>query len=143
PCGFIENQYLTNLDYVQSDKAKVAVRYFDARSDESYPLGGANSAVGVAPGFAVNKFQVGSIGYSYVFSPRVFNEFRAHLFKTLADFGKTSNVKYSDLGVSAPTALINEHPIIAIRGSYTLGTAALRTQPQQTWGFYDNISMVQ
>src|SRR5262249_25499145 len=139
-CTFTENQYMANLDYVQSDKAKVAVRLFDARSDETQPLAGGNAALEVAPGFSKNKFQVGSVTYSYVVNPRVFNEFRVHLFEVDLNTDKRTNFKFSDFGINAPASLIETHPVVQILGSYSMFTVPSQKTQQQTWGFHDNVS---
>lgn len=138
PCTFDEDQYMTNLDYLQSQKSKVAFRFFAATSDQhvSFP-GGANNIQGF-PLVSVNEFYVGSLAHTYVFSPRLFNEARIGFYRNRLAFRHTP-FRYSDLGVLAGEQ-IDDLMSINISGSYNLGNGNPLDLPQNTYQVRDNVS---
>lgn len=139
PCTFQEDQYMSNLDYLQTTKSKFALRLFAATSDQhvSFPAS-ANNVQGF-PLVSVNEFYVGSLAHTYVFGPRLFNEARIGFYRNRLAFRHSAPFKYSDLGVLAGEQF-NDLMSINITGSYSLGNGNPLDLPQNTYQVRDNIS---
>jgi hypothetical protein len=122
-CTFNENQYMVNADYAATSKSRIAYRLFLANSDQNTTFPGANLGGSTAPGWPVlnpNRFVNTTLTHTYVFTPRLVNEFEAGYHRQWAYTQQSEPVKYSDFGVAAP-AYDNGIPEILINGAMTLG----------------------
>jgi hypothetical protein len=122
-CSFNENQYMANADYAATAKSHFAYRLFLANSDQNTTFPGANLGGATAPGWPVlnpNRFVNTTLTHSYIFSPRLVNEFEAGYHRQWAFTEQSEPIKYSDFGVTAP-AYDNGIPEILINGAMTLG----------------------
>lgn len=122
PAKFREEQFIANLDYIQSDKSKFAGRFFWAGSNQNQPLPTSQLATS-APGFPLltdNRLRNGSLAHTYTFNSALLNEasFGFHRFGTPTI--QQEIFKYSDIGVRASGAA-NDYPAIGINGSLALG----------------------
>ncbi len=118
-CTFSENQYLVNADYLASQRSKFALRYFSALSNAT------NTLVTQTAGFPVHqpdRFDVGSLTYTFTVSPRAVNQFEVGLFRTAAGYVADQAFAYSDLGINA-SATDNINPELLI-GPLSLGNTS-------------------
>ena len=92
PCSFNEDQFLFNLDYVASQKSRIAARFFLADSSQrvTFPGNGLNPA-GNTPGFTSpgnSDFRVLSLAHTYFLS----NTSYLIQFKRLVTFSSTQHL---------------------------------------------------
>ena len=124
PASFNENQFVIDLDYLQSEKSKIAGRFFLANSDQSLPFPSSQltGAAGV-PGFPVltgNRLRNFSVSHTYTFSPSVVNQAEFGYFRNFVSTLQQTVFKFSDIGVAA-SGSANDFPSIAIGGTGAIG----------------------
>jgi hypothetical protein len=124
PASFNENQFVIDIDYLQSEKSKIAGRFFLASSDQSLPFPSSQltGAPGV-PGFPVltgNRLRNFSVAHTYTFSPTVVNQLEFGYFRNFVSTLQQTIFKFSDIGVAASGAA-NDFPSIAIGGTGAIG----------------------
>jgi hypothetical protein len=122
PARFRDDQFLSNLDYVQNTKSRFAGRWFWAGGNQVQSL--PPSQVGTsAPGFPLlmdSRMRNLSVSHTYTLSARLLNQ---------ADFGfhhigvptiQDELFKWSDVGVKA-SGTANAYPAVGVNGSAALG----------------------
>jgi hypothetical protein len=126
PCSFDEDQFMTNADFLLSEKSKLAFRFFFANSDQTLSLPTSQLGSyggGTAPGFpAVSDggFRNFSLAHTYTVNPRLLNQFELAYNRQTMDLTQKTAFKFSDVGITAPT-FDDEQPVIGIPGSLSLG----------------------
>ena len=142
PCTFDENQLMANADYLQTEKSKFAFRYFFSNSLSKVSFTNNSAAPGTPYDLHLNA-RVASVSHSYVFSPRMFNEFRAGFFVVpwKQDFIKPP-FTWTSVGVHSPYQMIDVRPGITITGSYQASYGSDKEQPQRTFSGSDHLSYI-
>jgi hypothetical protein len=123
PCLFNEDQFMTNGDWLQSDKSRVAVRFFFANSHDSKSLPAANLGGPTSPGFPVldgNRFRNFSLTHTYLFGTNLLNQAEFGYHSQRVNVLQKEAFNFSDVGVNVP-AFDNNVPEIVIAGAMTLG----------------------
>jgi Carboxypeptidase regulatory-like domain/TonB dependent receptor/TonB-dependent Receptor Plug Domain len=123
PCLFNEDQFMTNGDWLQSNKSKVAARFFFANSHDSKSLPATNLGGPTSPGFPVqdgNRFRNFSLVHTYLFGSNLLNQAEFGYHSQFVNVLQKEAFSYSDVGVNAP-AFDNNMPAIQIAGAMTLG----------------------
>ncbi|MDT8070608.1 MAG: carboxypeptidase regulatory-like domain-containing protein [Terriglobia bacterium] len=140
PCPYTEDQYMGNLDYLQSDKSKWSGRTFVANSQATQSL-----AAGV-PGFGVitpADYRNISLANSYVFSPALLNQLTIGFTRQLAGQIQANPYKFSDFGI---TGLTDGPPVIYLNALTTGlnigGKGQTQTAAQNTYEVTDSISWI-
>jgi hypothetical protein len=112
-CGFDEDQYMGNADYLQSPRSTFSSRLFEASSTGSIPYTGTSTIS--YPTKQKNTFINYSLGHTYIFSPSLLNEakFGYHYIHAMAN--PTAPFKWSDVGVTE-VAQENPYPAFSITG---------------------------
>ena len=147
PCSFNEDQFLVNLDYVASQKSRIAARFFLANSNQrvTFPGNGLNPA-GNTPGFTSpgnSDYRVFSLAYTYFLSNTWLNEARMGYVRTMTGSKAEAPFKWSDVGVSEGELNDNnELPSLNILGSTSMASGFPRTITQNTFAFIDDLSFV-
>jgi hypothetical protein len=147
PCHFSENQFLTNVDYVVSEKGKISGRFFFADDNQkvAFPGNGLN-AVGNIDGFPSPGnagFRVFSLAYTYQFNSAWLNEARFGYVRTRASTQAQTAFDWSDVGVSEGTMSdANALPSLNILGSVSIASGFPRTYTQNSFIFNDYLSFV-
>ena len=145
PCVYNEDQLMTNLDYIQSNKSRLSGRFFlgDSAETVSFPVG-AFTPPGNGPGFPVDHtdhFRVFSVSHTYSFSPHLLNQARVGFSRALTNLKATSPYKFSDVGITEdPQA--NDLPAIQILGSINMGVGYPIQFAQNSYAFQDSLSYV-
>jgi hypothetical protein len=140
PCDFNENQFMTNADFLQSERSRFSGRYFfsDSNSHISFP-----QHVNI-PGFsrvALARYQNVSIAHTYIFSPYLLNEFRAGFHRVHDDFSAQSPFSWSSLGVTAAQQN-DQYPCILILGSNSACSAFPFAGADNTYDLVNSVSYV-
>ena len=139
PSTFDENQFMINVDHVQSNASRVAARFFGApgTTTQAFPSGN-------APGFPLSTkdwYVASSISHSWVLSSTLFNEARFGFGLLRTNRTQNGAFRFSDVGVtSAPQN--DDLPTVTITGSYNLASSPIGTRSQRTFLFEDSLSTV-
>jgi hypothetical protein len=147
PCSFDEDQFLTNIDYLSSQKNKVAARFFFADDNETvtFPGNGVNAA-GNTPGFLSPSepgFRVFSLADAYAPSSFLLNEAQIGYVRTRTSTGAESPFRWSEVGVAAGEMNFdNELPSLNILGSLSVASGFPRTFTQNSFVFSDAVSLI-
>jgi hypothetical protein len=156
-CPFSEDQFVTNGDFVQSEKSKWSARFFWADNDftNNFTLN-AGTGGGNVPGFPTvtpSQYRFATLSNSYVFSPNLVNQFIVGFGRTVQKNGTqqpTVSVSGSPaapltlgaLGINAP-ANDDIHPSIAVLGGFaTGGNGQSFSLFQNNYSFEDSVSYV-
>jgi hypothetical protein len=147
PCTFNENQFLLNVDYVVSQKSRIAVRFFREDSDQLVTFSGnALNPAGNTPGFTSpgdSDFTVFSLAHTYVFSNAWLNQARIGYVRIMTGSRAEAPFSWSDVGVSEGEFNDNnELPSLNILGSTSIASGFPRTITQNTFVFSDDLSLV-
>ncbi|MGB0010838.1 MAG: TonB-dependent receptor [Candidatus Sulfotelmatobacter sp.] len=147
PCHFNENQFSTNLDYLNRPNSKIALRFFLADDDETvtFPGNGVNPA-GNVPGFPSpddSEFRVFSLAHTYTFHNAWLNEARIGYVRTSTTTEAKTPFDWSDVGVAeGEMSHNNELPSLEILGSASIASGFPRTIAQNSFIFGDNLGFV-
>src|SRR5438067_5629313 len=123
PAKFNEDQFIVDIDYLQSTRSKFAGRFFYANSTQNQPLPPTNLGGPASPGYpwlTDNRLRNFSIAHTYTFSSRLLNQAEVGFHRTEAPTIQQELFKWSDVGVNAPTGE-DQFPEILVNGSMTLG----------------------
>ncbi|HYR82523.1 MAG TPA: TonB-dependent receptor [Terriglobia bacterium] len=140
PCRFSEDQYMTNFDFLQTDKSKFSFKTFVASSNAQVSFQQNPSVPGNPFNLPVN-FAVISLNHGYVFSPQIFNELRGGYYLDRLVQESAAPFKYSDVGINAPF-MHNARPAITITGSYATIKGTTSFFPQRVFDLEDHLSYV-
>jgi hypothetical protein len=147
PCHFNEDQFLTNLDYVVSQKSRIAARFFFANSNQlvTFPGNGINT-IGNIPGFggiSNSGDRVLSLSHTYSSNSNWLNEARIGYFRLRTGTISKAPFRWSDIGVAEGEMNgENELPSLNIVGSASLASAFPRAITQNSFALIDNVSFV-
>ena len=147
PCHFNENQFSTNVDYLNRPNSKISVRFFLADDDETvtFPGNGLNPA-GNIPGFSSpsdSGFRVFSLAHTYTFHNAWLNEARIGYVRTRTTTEAGTPFQWSDVGVAeGAMSHNNELPSLKILGSVSIASGFPRTIAPNSFVFGDNLSFV-
>lgn len=137
PGFFNEDQWMINGDYVQSDRNKIAVRYFGALSNQESTT--IFSTFGF-PLFTPERFDVGSIGDTYIISPNMVNQLLVGMHRTTSNQNYNNAFTYSSLGMNVP-AQDNAYPNIDIvYDGFETGTSSALAFLQEEYNINDSLS---
>jgi hypothetical protein len=117
-CPYAEDQFITNLDWLQNAKSTFQGRFFFANSQNTETL-----ISGDVPGFPATNpqnFRNFSLSHTYAFSANLVNQAEIGFHRTFAGFVEHYPISFSDIGVSAPS-FDNAIPFIAVSGGFTIG----------------------
>lgn len=145
PCSFNEDQFMTNGDYLQSDRSKFAVRYFYSHDNQTVTFPSANvpnlNGLPGSPQEQPQRYHAASISHNYIFSPVLFNEFRIGYSRTTDGSTQQNPFTFSSIGATAP-AMINDLPSIYILGCCWMGGGSVLTTIQNNYTVADSLSWV-
>ncbi|MBO0799230.1 MAG: TonB-dependent receptor, partial [Blastocatellia bacterium] len=122
PATFDEDQFLVNLDLLQTERSKFAGRFFLANSSQNMPL--PISQLGLtAPGFpqlSDGKVRNLSLAHTYTFKPTLLNNAEFGFHRIASPIIQQEIFKWLDVGVKAPP-VANDYPVVGVSGSLALG----------------------
>ena len=143
PCTFNEEQFMTNGDWLQSDKSKFGARFFFANSHDNKSLPAANLGGPTTPGFPVltaDHFRNFSLTHTYLLNTHVLNQAEIAYTRQFVNLDQKEAFRYSDVGVNAPP-FDDITPEIQIAGAVTLGgNGQAILVAQNTYIFQDDVA---
>lgn len=140
PARWTEDQFMVNLDYIHSQKSKVAGRFFFVDNPRFDPL-----VQGNVPGGARQTdqgFRNFSLKHTYVFSPSIYHEARLGVHRTTDYSNGISPLDPASVGLSVPNPDLPHFPTMSITGSWSIGTPTTSNNRQTTINVGDSISYV-
>ena len=139
PGFFNEDQFVVDGDYLQSDRNKIQIRYFNAISNqESTTLFSTEGN----PLFTPERFDVGSIGDTYIISPRLVNQFLVGMHRTTSNQNYKNGFTFSSLGMNVPQPE-NAFPNIDIAlDGFETGTSSALAFFEEEYNVSDALSWV-
>jgi len=135
-CTFDEDQFVINIDYLQTEKSRFSARFFWANSMQMVPF-----PLGNTPGFPVtaeNQMRVASLSHSYVFTPRLFHEIRVGLSRYVTDNDSQTAFSFGEVGINAPPTAVT--PDINVSGSFRIVRGEFNMGHYTTPGLVDSWS---
>jgi len=147
PCDFREDQGVGNVDYVISEKSRLASRFFIAKANQlvTFPSNGPNPT-GNTRGFdspGDSGFIVGSLAHTYMITSAILNEGRVGFVRTKVGSQAHAPFTWSGVGVSESDANENNQlPSLNIVGSISMAPAFPRTYTQNTFSASDVLSVI-
>ncbi len=140
PARFSENQYMGNLDYIQSSKNTVQARFFTALSDTTNPFGGGGNLPGASSTNNLN-YLVASLTDNYVFRPNLFNQIRLGYDRITSLTTPHSPFTFSGIGVTS-SAQNDDKPSVTIAGSDNFNAGIYSPNAQDLFNLEDNLAWV-
>jgi hypothetical protein len=142
-CPYSEDQFMTNLDWVQNAKSSFQGRFFFANSDATFTLPSIFAFSGSLPGSPVSNpqnFRNSSLTHTYLFTSHLVNQAEVGFHHTYASSAQSFPFSYSDIGSSVPD-FDNARPVIAVFGGLSVGgNGQTVTVGQGTFVFQDTLS---
>lgn len=142
PCTFNEDQYMVNIDYLQTSKSRFTGRFFSSsgHTKATLPSEGTGSVPG-SPRLQDDRFVNFSLAHTYVFSPTLFNEASVGYHRIYVTSKDLSPFTYSSIGaLAAPT--VDAIPYIVVNGSYQIGGGFPETEINNVFSASDSVSYV-
>ena len=142
PCPFNEDQFVTDVDYVQSSKSRFSARFFfaDDLTTETHPAGGAVSGT---PYNITANYRNFSLMHDYAFSSRLLNQAQLGFHRTYTNAESSSPFTLSSLGANVPS-FDNNFPIILSASGFSIfaapGAVGQDLIAQDTYDFQDSLS---
>src|SRR5215469_2164441 len=156
-CPFSEDQFVTNLDFSQSEKSKWSGRFFWADNNQSENFSNnAGTGGGNVPGFPAttdNQFRDFSLANSYVFTSNLVNQIVVGYARSVRESIPSQPVVSVAGGASAPLTLgalgtnapLNDNiaPAIGVLGGFSIGGNGQGFDDfQNNYSFEDTLSYI-
>jgi hypothetical protein len=122
PATFREDQFLTNLDYVQNAKSRIAGRFFFSNGTQNLSLPTSQLST-TAPGFPQlmdSRMRNLSVSHTYTVSASLLNQADIGFHRIGVPTIQQELFKWSDVGVKA-SGTANDYPAVGVNGSAALG----------------------
>jgi hypothetical protein len=143
-CPYTENQFMSNIDYTQSEKSRLQGRFFFTNSTEMQTLPPTNTVGTGVPGFpyAIGaNFRDASITHTYVFNPNLVNQLVFGFDRTFAQKTQGELFSWSDIGSTVPS-FVNSMPGIGIANVGLGGYGQSAVFVQNTFVLEDSLAWV-
>ena len=121
-CPYTEDQFITNLDWLQNSKSTFQGRFFFANSQGTFtlPVGFFLGSLPGAPVKNPQNFRNFSLTHTYLFSGHLVNQAEIGFDRVSAGTDQTFPFRYSDIGSSVPY-FDNARPVINVLGGLNIG----------------------
>jgi len=143
PCTFTEDQFMTNGDYLQSEKSRISVRYFYSHDDQTVTFPTANffnsNGLPGSPQQQPQRYHVASISHSSILPSSLVNLLKVGYVRTTNSQMQKNPFTFSDIGVNAP-AMFSDLPSIYIQGCCWMGGGSEQTTGQNRYTLADSLS---
>lgn len=123
PCPYNEDQFITNLDWLQTTKSTFQGRFFFANSTATFTLPQSQTVGATVPGAPLSNpqnFRNFSLTHTYLFSTHLVNQAEIGFHRTYSGTNQSFPFTYSDIGSSVPS-FDNARPVISVLGGFNIG----------------------
>jgi hypothetical protein len=142
PCTYNEDQFITNLDWLQSQKSSFQGRFFFSNSNSVETLTNAGASTPVLPGSPQTNplnYRNFSLSHTYIFTNHLVNQAEIAFHRTYATATPQPAFTWSDLGVTAPS-FDNADPYLEVFGGMIAGGGQIVGFVQNTFIGQDTLS---
>lgn len=142
PCPFTEDQYMANLEYLQSEKSRWQGRFFLANGTATETLEAPNQPGGAVPGFpyyTISNFRNASLTHTYVFGPTLLNQFQFGFNRSIGKNVQGELFSWSDVGATVPS-FVNSMPGLGIANIGLGGEGQTANFAQNTFVAEDSLT---
>ena len=139
PASFNENQYMGNLDLLESPKNTIQGRFFTALSNTTNPLAAGN--VPGAPLINNQNYLLASVADTYVFTSNLFNQIRLGYDRISYVTTPHSPFTFSGIGVDT-SAQNDDKPSVTIAGSNNFNAGFYLPDAQNLFNLEDDVAWV-
>jgi outer membrane receptor protein involved in Fe transport len=144
-CPYHEDQFITNLDWLQTPKSTFQGRFFFANSDATFTLPQTQVTGYTLPGAPLTNpqnFRNFSLSHTYLFSTRLVNQAQIGFHRTYSGTDQSFPLSYSDIGSSVPS-FDNARAVINVIGGFNMGgNGQTVILGQNTYEFQDTLSWI-
>lgn len=122
-CPYTEDQFITNMDWLQSAKSTLQGRFFFANSQGTFTLPLTQTYGSTLPGAPLKNpqdFRNFTLTHTYTFNARLVNQAEIGYHRTYSGTNQSFPFSYSDIGTIAP-AFDNGRPVISVLGGFNIG----------------------
>jgi hypothetical protein len=145
PCPYTEDQFITNLDFLQTPKSTFEGRFFFANSTATFTLPLTQATGTTLPGAPLTNpqnFRNFSLSHTYLFSAHVVNRAEIGFHRTSSGTNQSFPLSYSDIGSSVP-AFDNARAVIDVLGGLNMGgNGQTVVLGENTYVFQDTLSWI-
>jgi TonB-dependent Receptor Plug Domain len=145
PCPYSEDQFITNLDWLQTAKSSFQGRFFFANSTATFTLPQTQTVGTTVPGAPLSNpqnFRNFSLTHTYLFSTHLVNQAEIGFHRTHSGTDQGFPFTYSDIGASVPS-FDNARPVIGVLGGLNIGGNGQSViLGQNTYVFQDTVSWI-
>jgi len=123
PCPYNEDQFITNLDWLQTAKSSFQGRFFFANSTATFTLPQTQTVGTTLPGAPLTNpqnFRNFSLTHSYLFSTHLINQAEVGFHRTHSGTNQSFPFTYSDIGSTVPS-FDNARPVMSVLGGFNVG----------------------
>ena len=139
PGTFNENQWMTNADYLRSDRDRISLRYFGVSSLMDQTL--LYSTPG-NPLFIPERYDVASIGDTFTLSPNMVNQLVIGMHRSVFNMYYNNAYTFSSIGMNVP-AEEDAYPMIDIASDgFQTGTTSATAFGENEYNIADTLSWV-
>ena len=143
PCTYNENQFVSNLDYLQSEKSRFEGRFFFANNEQEITLPQTHFTGDTLPGSPSSqptRFRNFSLAHTYIFTSHLVNQAEFGFHQVDSRIGQETPFKFSDVGITA-APFINDLPVVDVVGGFNIGGNGQAVHfRQNTFVLQDNLS---
>jgi hypothetical protein len=136
PCTYNDNQFVTNLDYLQSSKSSFAGRFFFSNGFTNEQLSSSNvpgSPLSLSP-----QYRNLAVTHSYIFSPALLNQFEFAYHTIAVNMVNGSSFNWPEIGSTViPQSATNAHISIA---QESVGSSENSVQSSNALTFQDTLT---
>jgi outer membrane receptor protein involved in Fe transport len=145
PCPYSEDQFMTNVDWLQNSKSTFQGRFFFANSETTFSMPSVFAFAGSLPGSPVKNpqnFRNFSLTHTYLFSNQLVNQAEFGFHRTFAGTDQTFPLSYSSINSTVPS-FDDARPVIAAFGGLSIGgNGQTVILGQNTFVFQDTLSWI-
>jgi hypothetical protein len=137
PSRFDEDQYMANVDFLQTPNITLTGRFFLADSSQQVAFPGGN-----VPGFPQdtgNRFVTASLDHTWIISSALLNDAKIGFNRLVTNITQQTPFTYSSLGILSDQQN-NALPILNVNGSFVLATSAIGQRAQNLYLAQDDFS---
>jgi outer membrane receptor protein involved in Fe transport len=145
PCPYNEDQFVTNLDWVQNSRSTFQGRFFFANSQASFTMPLTQTVGSTVPGSPLTNpqnFRNFSLTHTYAFNAQLVNQAQVGYHRTYAGTLQGFPVTYSGIGSIVPS-FDDARAVISVLGGLNIGgNGQTVILGQNTYVFQDTLSWV-
>ena len=145
PCPYSEDQFITNLDWLQTSKSSFQGRFFFANSNATFTLPLTQTVGTTLPGSPLTNpqnFRNFSLAHTYLFSTHLVNQAEIGFHRTYSGTNQSFPVSYSGLSSTAPS-FDDARAVIGALGGFNIGgNGQTVILGQNTYVFQDTVSWI-